>query len=184
MIQPIEKNTIFDYQKFGFMKYEIFSIDKKVGLLNLNQEVVLPAEYDNITFDFQEQYALIKRDGKWGMFGKDGNILCECIYDSVHLDFVGSNYACVANYSESGKLLYGLINKKGELIIDCLYHYIDSTPIDDKFIVGQLSECDTKHQSKILYGLINGKGKSALPCLYESKEQVVEAVGKGWAKKE
>lgn len=166
------------------MKCQIFNSDSKFGLINEHHEIILPAIYDNIVFDFQEEYALIRKDNKWGMISNDGAIICDCIYDSVHLDFVVSDYSCVANRSVSGELLYGLINKKGELIIDCIYHYIDSTPIGGKFIVGQLSECDTKQQSRMLYGLTNEKGKLALPYLYESKDKVIEALEKGWAKKE
>lgn len=163
------------------MKYTIFNENGKVGLLNEFSKVVQPAIYDSIVYDMQEQYALIKKDGKWGMLSYDGSVLCDCVYDTVHLDFVVSDYACVGNFTKDGNLLYGLINKQGDLVLNCQYEYIESTPIEDKFIVGKSSNED-REQKKMLYGLVNNKGKIVQAYLYTSKDKIIDAMTKGLIK--
>ena len=133
------------------MGFSLIKVGNKVGLVKENQDIILPIEYDNIVFDFQEEFALTRKDGKWGIASKEGYIICECIYDTIHLDFVTSYYACVGNTSKDGVMLYGLINQKGELTCGCQYDYIDPTPIaEDRFIVGMFWIDEGEKQKKLL----------------------------------
>ena len=45
------KLFVYIYNK-KIMKYPTFSSDNKFGMINDNQEIILPAIYDNIVFDF------------------------------------------------------------------------------------------------------------------------------------
>lgn len=167
------------------MKLEIFNKENKVGIIDLSKNIILPAEYDNVVFDYQDEYALIKKDSKWGIISDDGKIICDCVYDTIHLDFSSGDYAAVANLTEKGNLSYGLINKKGKLVCKCKYDYIDSTPVIDGnyFVVGIYQEAEDSKQPRMLFGLIDCNGKIIQPCLFDSKDKAIKSVDQGLFKK-
>jgi hypothetical protein len=61
-------------QKFKFrndFKYREYPNNKYVGLLNVNNKIIIEAKYDDI-FPFENGYALVIKNGKYGYINKDG----------------------------------------------------------------------------------------------------------------
>ena len=78
----------------------------------MNGKEKLEFIYEYITQINNLGFAGIKQDGKWGVINKEGNIICECIYDFdmedieegiIRPDFLGKYYK---TYTEDGETYY------------------------------------------------------------------------------
>ncbi len=86
--------------------------DKKWGAVDINGEEKLKFNYEYITQINNFGFAGIKQNGKWGAIDKEGNIVCECIYDFddqdleegiIRPEFLGKYYK---TYTENGEIYY------------------------------------------------------------------------------
>ena len=117
-IVPIKYLKIHDYNWQGTKSYFAQNEKGKYGFINLKGEITLPFIYDYIKIE--RKYAKLKTtDGKYGILvNKEGkiNILSSCKYDEISMK---NNYYIVV---KDGK--YGLLNAKGEKVLDEKYNYI------------------------------------------------------------
>lgn len=114
----------------------------KYGFVDTTGKVVIaPFEADSIT-DFCEGLASFKRENKWGVIDRNGNIVVEPKFDDVVKYCQG-----VAPYRIGDK--FGLIDKADNVITEPIYDYIADT-CDE---IGRVAQLDGK------WGWIDNKGQ-------------------------
>lgn len=102
---------------------EIFEKKGKFGVRDSAGEVVVPCEYDSVSFKcvgkegykYKEVYEVI-RDGKLGWFDLDGNEILPCQYEAIE------NFGTSCLLIENKKC--GLISFSNEIVIPCEYDAI------------------------------------------------------------
>jgi len=95
--------------------------NEKEGLINLDNEVIIPFEFDDVTVnrrDDDEGLIGVERDEKEGFFDYEGKLQVPLIYDYVSNFENGSSRVKV-----NGK--FGFINSKGEYLLEPVYDWID-----------------------------------------------------------
>lgn len=103
--------------------------------------------YDKVVY-FSEYLSCVKKDGKWGLFGKTKEIT-PCIYDEISPLYKGFAYV-----KKNDK--YGFIDSNGKEITECVYDMVWP------FYNGRACvEKDGK------YGYINKLGKEIIPIIYD-----------------
>ena len=114
------------------------------GVTDYNDEVILPFEYEKITYE--NSTYVVKKNEKWGVVANSKNIIIPVVYDSIFAD--GGYYITI----KGG--LYGIFNH----IPNQYYHLYF---INDNCIVA-LNERGDK------VGIINIKNELVIPFEYES----------------
>lgn len=128
--------------------------DYKYGLINENNAIVVPFEYQNI----QEMYSTgelfyVSKNGKYGATDAKGNIIVPCIYE-YNFSFQG-DFAQVYN----GK--WGIIDKAGKEVIPFIYDNIyDTEKVDGFENINYIVTKDGKS------GLLNKSGRILIPLKY------------------
>ena len=126
-IEPIRlKNIASDlmYEK-NLLTYKQ---DEKVGLINLEGEVIAEPIYESIEgLPYKEGEVLVKKDGKYGVINNKGNDLVKTEYDQVTVD----NYTTEENgYKNAGYIVsnttddgyrYGYVNVNGNVLLETEY---------------------------------------------------------------
>ena len=120
-------------------------------------------EFDGVG-SFNEGFAAVQKDGKWGYINTKGEQIVECKFDYVS-DFKDG----LAIVEKDDK--YGCINTKGEQIVECKFDYVSDFK-DGLAIV----EKDDK------YGCINTKGEQIVECKFDDACDFNE--GFAWVKKD
>lgn len=139
-------------------EYFIVGVNKKEGLININNGKILPAIYDKIEniASFNE-FFFIKDNDKIGIVDKDYNLILPVIYDRI--ETIYSNYHLSSNYFNLYKEgcwgLYSYLEKR--IVIPTEYDFIEKLT-DDFYIVKQNRN----------YGLYSINGESLLDCNYNS----------------
>lgn len=65
--------------------YIIVTKEKKRGVLNLNNEIIIPIDYDYISPEGVDSYYFkVKQSNKYGLFNYDGKKVLPIVYDSIH----------------------------------------------------------------------------------------------------
>lgn len=65
-------------------------------------------------YDKQSETISVQKDGKWGLLGKKGEIICEPLYDDIHPLKNGNVIVCKENS-------WSLINRQGEILKNLEY---------------------------------------------------------------
>ena len=92
-------------------------------------------------YDKQSETISVQKDGKWGLLGKKGEIICEPLYDDIHPLKNSNVIVCKENS-------WSLINRQGEILKRLEYDKIES--FVDGFAVVTLGG---------KYGIIDESGK-------------------------
>ena len=123
--------------------------DGKYGLMNANEEFLIPCIYESLNWSDAIQCAEVRLNGKCGVVDKHGKYLIEPIYDKVYVDrnsYVGvlldGKWGCIGirdNEGVSIPCMYdamGLFDKDGHAVvnIDGKYGAIDT---DNNIVVPQ-----------------------------------------------
>ena len=126
-IQPIRlKNIASDlmYEKNSL----IYEQDEKLGLINLEGEVIAKPIYESIEgLPYKEGELLVQHEGKYGVINNKGNDLVEPQYDQITVDNYtteedGYKHAgyIVSNTTENG-YRYGYVNTDGTVLLEPEY---------------------------------------------------------------
>lgn len=93
---------------------------RKVGVMNLQAEICLPAEYDYIANETLDNgLYLLEQNGKMGLMNESGEVHLAPRFDSIECDF-SEPFALV---SEGGH--YGFLsNHSGEIVIEPAYDWV------------------------------------------------------------
>jgi hypothetical protein len=141
--------------------------NSKIGLINFNENLIIPFEYEDIiSEDFGNIF--VKKDGKWGVVSKDHEILLPCIYDYI-------TYASDDEHNESHNYVvvqndkFGKVNIKGEEIFPCIYDgittWVEYGPKGHYVMIGDKM------------GLIDYNGNTIIPIQFEG---INECTGTFW----
>ncbi len=144
----------------NFQAQTLFESNKKWGLKDANNKVILQPEYDVIRMqngdtedldfsDFFEGYYRARIDNKWGFIHESGKKICDIKYEDVG-EFMGKRGA----YKLNGK--WGILDTAGVELIPPIYDEISSF---------QESRAVFKLNGK--YGYLNKKGQEAIPAIYD-----------------
>ena len=99
--------------------------------------------------DFNEGFAWVKKDGKWGYINTKGEQIVECKFDDAY--YFNEGFAWVKEYGK-----WGYINTKGEQIIECKF--------DDAW---GFKEGFDRVQKDGKCGYINTKGEQIVECKFD-----------------
>lgn len=130
------------------------------GVVDKNNTVVIPYEYDEIVNTFSSGLINVCKKDKWGCLDLEGNIVVPLIYDC--LSPFEEDSLDTTSAKRNGK--WGMINRKGKEIILCVY---------DNEIVFNKNSAIVSLNGKI--GKIDKKGKEIIPCQYTCIEPFVNS---------
>ena len=131
------------------------------GYINDNEEVIIPYEYQEGTTDFGNNgYAIVRKNDKYGTISKTGEVVIPIKYTDLEMldenyltiidqkkrsiiDKTGKSlskeYSGIANNNNNDLLIvmtkdkkYGIIDRKGKVIVEAKYEYISSS---DKYFI-------------------------------------------------
>lgn len=132
-----------------------FRKNKKLGFLNLNGEVVIPAEFDWV-YEFTDNRAAVSIDGKWGFINELGDIIVEIKYDLARSFDSGVAAVAVGPNSNSDK--WGLIDTTG-------------VPVKTTIGIDDVDGCKDGFCRVFINGsgdgILNSKGKIIVPAHYD-----------------
>lgn len=178
--------------------YALVRKDGKWGIIDTNNKLIIPFEYDYLGMTYQQPYWIIARQNeKEGMIDRQGKIKIPFEYDDIQqfadgiagvtkntkTAFINQNNQVVIDWAEreyQGEFSYGLnyYHDKGKNhVIDTKGKVLFSTPYHIRYI-------DEAHIIIIKdekYGLLNHQGKMILPPIYQyiaSEKQGLIAVAK------
>lgn len=132
---------------FDSLGYIILRTQAYKGVINTNNEIVLPPIYQNI--EINENAIITKKEDKFGMVDKQGKTLLATEYDYIGTT---SSYYLIRNNNK-----YGIFNQKGKQIISILY----------EDIINMYNNCFIVKQNN-LYGVINIQQKIIIPIIYQT----------------
>lgn len=128
-------------------------IDNKWGFIDKSGNFVIPNKYSHVT-SFCEGWAVVSQQGKQFYIDKSGKCVLE--FNAKYLTPFYNGLAIVIDCDiDSPDLNFGIINKKGEILIPLKYAYI--SPKEEYYMLWGKDG---------LRGLVNDKGKIILPCEY------------------
>ena len=150
----------FNYDDVGFIcdKYDFLQVKKNNswGLFNLflEQEIIPCSYYTNfsknhlsIYFNFNNGFAHIEKDNKYGLIDQNGNIILECKYENVK-SFTNGYVAIYENFQ------WKIIDNFKHIIIDNLDDCLDFSDG-----LAAIKRCGK-------WGYINTNGKIIIPCKF------------------
>ncbi|QHV95317.1 WG repeat-containing protein [Spirosoma endbachense] len=133
--------------------------DGKVGFINLNGELVIPAEYDvkdysGITFlpSFSLGLACVHKNGKYGFINKQGEIVIPLQFDHAY-DFNKSGITTVTVNKKQG-----VINTQGDFVLQPIYESVNTIPSGINIIRAELNG---------KFGFVDKTGKVVRPFIYD-----------------
>jgi len=128
--------VIINPQKKTSQGLILYKEDEKYGFINLKGEVIIPAEYEGLSY-FSEGLAAFKKDEKYGYINAKAEVVIPAEYDLAHSFSEG---LALISYSDSIMMItagesfyvpkdnnYYFIDKTGQKVIDVTkYNYVSS----------------------------------------------------------
>ena len=115
------------YNEIVFVKNE-----GKLGIVNMKNEIIIPLEYESITFPFDfEGHAAVEKNGKSGILSLENEILLPLEYD--YIKKLGSKYIV----GQSGK--YGVMGYHQQVILPLIYSKINQDMFKYESIINEKS---------------------------------------------
>lgn len=105
-----------------FEKEQVYIVDDGLdvlaeGVISKDGKIVVPCIKGTDIKPFNDGFAIIKRNGKYGYINSKGDEILKCIYDTI--EFFGSTEANLTCVKLNGK--WGVINRKGDMVVECIY---------------------------------------------------------------
>jgi hypothetical protein len=142
----------FEDVHFNYPKKPTVVINNKYGIFDIkNQQYIMPAIYQQIRRNKEDDLVPVLKNGKWGYFYTPQKRAGECIYDKCEMAF--ENYGVV---QKNGK--YGAVDTLCIESVPCKYDSI----YDNKFYNGQ---ANVRLNGK--FGRIDGQNKVLIPIIYD-----------------
>ena len=111
-----EENGKYDsVEKLSEEGISIVEKDGKYGIINGEEEEILPCQYQSIG-SFDDGIARVEKDDKYGFVNTAGEEVAPCQYEEI-----GSYNGDLAKVVKDGKV--GYINKEKEEVIPCKYEH-------------------------------------------------------------
>ena len=149
-----------DYDLVYYWKDALLTVKKgtKYGLIDLNNKVVLPCEYDSFWEESKNELGTLIKDKKYGVITNKGIVVIPCKYDYLYFTNYNTIVATVidSNDTTNNSRKVGLIDDKGSAITPLMYDEIQS--LDYGFYRVKIRD---------KYGIINKEGKEITPIKYD-----------------
>lgn len=190
---PIEYDEAYGFAS-SHQNETVAKRSKTWGVINTQNESVLPFEYDSISIDAPNVYR-VKKNGLSGIIDKEGKVLFPFKYKDLGA-FDKNNIT----YAQNSDGLYGYIDKEDHLLIPFSYRYAKN--FEEKYaevsmewnkvgvidkngkVVVPLQFChvhiywddivivekDDRENHRYICGLYDLKNGNILPCIYERIE--------------
>lgn len=164
-----------EYQYVGLIYEGLINVqkDNKFGFINIKNEMVIPAIYNDASAFGDGLAPVALEEGKHGYINKENVFVIAPQY--VDADNFRDGYAVVYKSKGGSKIggrkmddERGVINTEGKMIVEPLYGYIDIRNKGKFFIVSKNDK----------YGLLDNTGKAILPLEYKKINEFNE---KGYA---
>ncbi|HXB42347.1 MAG TPA: WG repeat-containing protein [Bacteroidia bacterium] len=136
----------------GYMShFNEYKRNNLIGMLiwnvKLNKYDSLPAIYDKLIENYRG-IAFVKKENKWGILDRFGNLVADFIFDDVRVNGCADNSSyCYSIFSIAEKK--GFISDIGKIIVPAKY-------VDAKFFDGRYALVETNDKK---WGYINESGK-------------------------
>lgn len=187
MYYPELNNSLIANKSVGFVS--------NYGVINTDNKVIIPLEYDDITSPLSGKYFVVKKNNKFGLKDINGKDVLPTEYtqlsvyadNNVILAKKGDDYGFIdmkgnwlfkkssAVYNlvscKYGMVLckvndkYGFLNLKGEEVITTQYDWADDF---NEYGIARVGNRKSGSSYSNLYGYINKQGKTIVPIQYES----------------
>ena len=151
-----EYDLVYDWKNLLF----VVKKDNKYGLIDINNHVLLPCEYDSIWKESKNELGTLLKNGKNGVITSFGKIIVPCEYDDLYftdnkivvrfLNPKEQDNSTVKNYK------CGLLNNDGKVILPLIYDGIES-----------LNEGFFKVKIDGKYGIFSSENMLVTPIKYD-----------------
>ncbi|MDW3208590.1 MAG: WG repeat-containing protein [Reichenbachiella sp.] len=137
---------------------DIYKEGEKVGLKDENGEILIPAQYNQLGWskglNVPVNSVIGYKKEHWGLITIKNKVITSPRYYSLEAFHRNLIIASIKG-KFSNELFFGVINFKGEVVVDFKYHSIK--PLQDLLIVSE------RKRGKSYYGLLSQQGKKLLP---------------------
>ncbi|WP_395067402.1 WG repeat-containing protein [Flavobacterium sp.] len=132
--------------------------DSKMGLLDLNNNEILPCEYQSISQDFKNNLSVVIKNDAYGVINSSGKIIIPCKYHFLVLDYSNTIYVQIKdeNIAFGNKIKSGVIDRVGKIVIPILYDSLES-----------IGYGLWKVKIKDKYGIVTIENKEITPVKYD-----------------
>ncbi len=150
------------HDRFFARDAKLTCVDCSFGYLDTSGEIMIPTEY-RFARDFVNEVGIVAQAGKWGVRGKQNEMILPCAYDGI--SFLENTKQQILKLEQQRKR-YGLLDTLGNMRIKLLYDEI-----------GQFSNNLLAVKKQGLWGFVDQAGKLVVPCQYRA----VRAFQEGFA---
>lgn len=116
--------------------YKVIQGDK-YGIIDHNGQEIIPCEFDKISKWRETSLLHVERDDQEGLYSEEGEVLIPCLFIFSKELRNGCTYINSDGYVDSEHHIkggiWGMINKRGEIIVPCKYDDVTAY-IDDGYI--------------------------------------------------
>ena len=174
-IQEERKLNIYDYDAHdGTLRPAIIRINDKYGLFDSNAKQKLPAEYNDLSYFYQDDLLAAKKDDLHGVVNTKGDWIIPLVYDeleAVYLDTGHEDLREVSYFIAKKGANYGLLSLNNDIILPFEYqsmnHYnldIPNRILASRVITDSLNSID---KNNVKFALLTADGKSVTPFIYD-----------------
>lgn len=118
--------------------------NNKTGAINISGQVIVPFEYDNLTYSTTNNQFLFSKNGKFGIMDEKCNIIIPNQYDE--LSILEKGYAIFLKQDK-----YGILDSNNNIVVEPTFDYI-AEHTDSYFIA-----IDNESDDYVLYTIENKK---------------------------
>ena len=166
------KEIVDDYHHFVKTDYIKFENGKKEGLVDLNENVVVPCDYNRVEHLYEDVFMIYKGGDGYGIY-KDDKEVIPCMYDNLHpFDPMMADHCFFIACKEDK---YGVIDMDGVVKLDFKYdkiELIDGNSDDSLLKIGVKKTASSV--SQMLWGVYSfWDKKEILECKYILIKDVV-----------
>lgn len=158
----------------------------KWGLITMDGKIAIPCIYDDIyEFDYRkanamegpyidfwsysqqenERMAVVKKDGKWGLVNKKGEIVADFIYEEFFIPQIDLFFNGIATAKKDRK--WGFIDRKGKPITSFIYEAVGSIDLENPEFTSTFSGGIAVVKKDGKWGGIDIKGNEKIPFIYD-----------------
>jgi hypothetical protein len=145
---------IYDWNDSLFIVFK----DSKMGLIDLNNNEILPCEYQSISQDFKNNLSVILKNDAYGVINSLGKIIIPCKYHYLVVDYSNNIYVQIKeeNIAFGNKIKSGLLDTTGKILIPIIYDSLES-----------MGYGLWKVKIKDKYGIVTNANKEITPIKYD-----------------
>lgn len=159
--KTFESVEIPEYDLMEYRGGNHFGVEEngKRGIVNIENEIVLPIEYDDFQIYGFDRGGIVKNDGLKGLVDQKGKEILPIQYEYLQLAY-DDDFAMIGTEGQKG-----IINLKGDTLISVAYEEL-SLPYDPYEGAGEEWICFKKEGK---YGYMNLEEKVLIPAEYDQR---------------